>query len=294
MKTYEGYQEAFAGRNNLSKTDPDATFMRLKDDHMQNGQLKAAYNIQCGTENQFIVSSTVHQRPGDTACAIPHLEHVKKAFGHIPENMVADAGYGSEENYTYLESEGVTAYVKHNEFFRECKKKYREDEMRVANWAYDEMADTYTCPEGRTLAFKKEQKKASDLGFVSTTRLYACADCSECSRRDRCIKSDNPDHNRTIQVNPKLDAHKRKASALLHTEEGSALRKKRGIDVETVFGDIKRNLGFNRFTLRGLEKVAHEWLLVAAGHNIRKLFLAEIKKTVAAVEDKTEPVGAPA
>ena len=294
MKTYEGYQEAFAGRNNLSKTDPDATFMRLKDDHMQNGQLKAAYNIQCGTENQFIVSSTVHQRPGDTACAIPHLEHVKKAFGHIPENMVADAGYGSEENYTYLESEGVTAYVKHNEFFRECKKKYREDEMRVANWAYDETADTYTCPEGRTLAFKKEQKKASDLGFVSTTRLYACADCSECSRRDRCIKSDNPDHNRTIQVNPKLDAHKRKASALLHTEEGSALRKKRGIDVETVFGDIKRNLGFNRFTLRGLEKVAHEWLLVAAGHNIRKLFLAEIKKTVAAVEDKTEPVGAPA
>ena len=119
----------------LSKTDSDATFMRLKDDHMKNGQLKAAYNIQCGTENQFIVSSTIHQRPNDTACTIPHLEHVKEAIGHIPRNMVADAGYGSEENYAYLEDEGITAYVKHAEFFRECKKKYREDEMRVANWA---------------------------------------------------------------------------------------------------------------------------------------------------------------
>ncbi len=65
---------------------------------------------------------------------------------------------------------------------------------------------------------------------------------------------------------------------MMYTEVGSTLRKRRYVDVETVFGDIKRNLGFTRSSLRGLEKVTLEWRLVATGHNIRKLFLAESKK----------------
>ena len=253
--------------------------MRMKDDAMGNGQLKAGYNVQAGTENQFIVDVTVHRRPGDTACAIEHCEHVKGRIGHLPENLVADAGYGSEENYAYLDGEGVNAYVKHNEFFRECKnKKWREDEMRPANWTYDEKADEYTCPAGRKLAFEGERKRKSDLGFESTTRVYACGDCSGCPKRKKCFKSKNPNACRKIHVNPRLAAFKEKASAMLHTEKGSRLRKKRGVDVETVFGDIKRNHGFTRFMLRGLDKVTLEIRLVAAGHNLRKLFLAESRK----------------
>lgn len=283
MERYERQQATFSGRKSFSKTDPDATFMRMKDDAMGNGQLKAGYNVQAGTENQFIVDTTVHQRPGDTACAIPHCEHVKERVGHLPANFVADAGYGSEENYAYLEGEGVDAYVKHNEFFRECKnKRWREDEMRVANWRYDRKSDEYTCPEGRTLTFIRESKRTSDLGYESTARIYECADCSGCSRRARCSKSADLDSPRQIKVNPTLNAFKSRASEMLHTEVGSALRKKRSVDVETVFGDIKRNLGFTRFTLRGLEKVTLEWRLVATGHNIRKLFLAKSRKGKAA------------
>ena len=279
MEKYEDQQEAFGERNSFSKTDPDATFMRMKDDAMGNGQLKAAYNVQAGTEDQFIVDVTVHQRPGDTACAIGHFEHVKERIGHLPQNIVADAGYGSEENYAYLEGQGVNAYVKHNEFFRECKnKKWREDEMRPANWAYDEAADEYTCPDGRKLRFEGERKRKSDLGFESTTRVYACGDCSGCPKRKKCFKSKDPSARKKIQVNPRLAAFKERASAMLHTDKGRKLRKKRGIDVETVFGDIKRNHGFTRFLLRGLEKVTLEFRLVAAGHNIRKLFLAESRK----------------
>ncbi len=164
MDRYERQQAAFAGRKSFSKTDPDATFMRMKDDAMGNGQLKAGYNVQAGTENQFIVDTTVHQRPGDTACAIPHLEHVKERVGRLPAALVADAGYGSEENCAYLEGEGVDAYVKHSEFFRECRnRKWREDEMRVANWAYDEGSDAYTCPEGRALAFLGESTRVERL-----------------------------------------------------------------------------------------------------------------------------------
>ena len=279
MERYERQQATFSGRKSFSKTDPDATFMRMKDDPMGNGQLKAAYNVQVGTENQFVVDTTVHQRPGDTACAIPHCEHAKGRIGHLPANFVADAGYGSEENYAYLEREGADAYVKHGEFFRECRSKgWRDDEMRVANWAYDGRSDEYTCPEGRALAFLRESRRTSDLGYESTVRVYECADCSGCPRRARCSKSADPGSPRQIQVNPALSAFKRRASEMLHTEIGSALRKRRSVDVETVFGDIKRNLGFTRFTLRGLEKVALEWRLVATGHNIRKLFLAESRR----------------
>jgi hypothetical protein len=73
-KKYEEYQKVLGERNSFSKTDPDATFMRMKDDHMKNGQLKPGYNVQMGTENQFIVGFSVHQRAGDAGCFIPHLE----------------------------------------------------------------------------------------------------------------------------------------------------------------------------------------------------------------------------
>jgi transposase len=275
MEHYERQQVLFDSRNSYSKTDTDATFMRMKDDAMGNGQLKAGYNIQVGTENQIIVDSTVHRRPGDTACTIPHLEHLKESLGALPQRIVADAGYGSEENYAYLESQGVEAYVKHQEFFRECKnEKWREDEMRVANWTYDEEDDAYTCPEGRKLIFKWESHPKSDLGHRSVTRVYECIDCSACSRRKHCIKSPNPEYRRRIGINPTMDFFKQRASEMLHTEEGSRLRKKRSVDVETVFGDIKRNHGFTRFHLRGLDKVSLEWRLVAMGHNMRKITLA--------------------
>lgn len=279
MEKYERQQAVFAGRKSFSKTDADATFMRMKDDAMGNGQLKAAYNVQAGTENQFIVGTTVHQRPGDTACAIPRCEHVKERIGRLPANFVADAGYGSEENYAYLEREGADAYVKHNELFRECRnEKWHDDEMRVANWAHDENSDEHACPEGRTLAFCGESRRVSDLGYESAVRTYEREDCSGCSRRARCSKSADPDSPKRIQVNPTLNAFKSRVSEMLRTEAGSALQKRRSVDVETVFGDIKRNLGFTRFTLRGFEKVTLEWRLVAAGHNIRKLFLAECEK----------------
>ena len=279
MRRYEAQQETFGGRNSFSKTDPDATFMRMKDDAMGNGQLKAGYNVQAGTENQFGGDVTGHQRPGDTACAIGHCEHVKERIGRLPRDFVADAGYGSEENYAYLEGEGVNAYVKHNEFFRECRnEKWREDEMRPANWAYDEKADEYACPGGRVLRFEGERRRESDLGFESMARVYACADCSGCPKRGRCLRSKDPGACKKIEVNSRLASFKKRASAMLRTEKGSRLRKKRGTDVETVFGDIKRNHGFTRFLLRGLEKVTLEIRLVAAGHNIRKLFLAESRK----------------
>lgn len=275
MERYERNAEILGGRGSFSKTDHDATFMRMKDDHMGNGQLKAAYNIQAGTEGQFIIDTTAHQRPGDTACAIEHLEHAAETIGWLPEEIVADAGYGSEQNYRWLDERDVTAYVKHNEFFREMKnKKWREDPMRPANWEYNDVLDTFTCPVGHTLRFSYFSRPKTDLGYRGNARVYKCGSCTGCPLRNSCFKSKQADAVKTIRVNTDLVRFKKRASFLLNTERGTKLRKQRAVDVETIFGDIKRNWHFTRFLLRGLEKVDHEFRLVAMGHDLRKLSLA--------------------
>ncbi|MDO4797434.1 MAG: IS1182 family transposase [Coriobacteriales bacterium] len=274
MSRYEEQERILDGRGSYSKTDHDATFMRMKEDTMTNAT-KPAYNVQAGTEGQFILDVTCHRRPGDTACMIEHLEHASETVGHLPEEIVADAGYGSEQNYAWLEEQGCDAYVKHNEFFRECRnRKWREDPLRPANWEYDAEADEYACPGGRKLKFRRESRTTSELGYESLTRIYEASGCGECPHRKKCFRSKREDAVRILRVNPTLDAFKARASEMLHTERGSTLRKQRSVDVETIFGDIKRNWGFRRFLLRGLEKVDHEMRMVAMGHNIRKLAIA--------------------
>lgn len=118
LSEYETKERIAGSRGSYSKTDTDATFMRMKDDHMGNGQLKAVYNIQVGISGQYIIDATIHQRPGDTACAIEHFEHLKSQLGALPTTIIADAGYGSEQNYAYLDQHNVRALVKHAEFYR--------------------------------------------------------------------------------------------------------------------------------------------------------------------------------
>jgi hypothetical protein len=133
--------------------DRDATFMRMEEDHMKNGQPKPGYNVQMGTENQFITGYSIHQRPGDTSCMKDHLKKVEEMFGKVPENIIADVGYGSEENYEYLGSKQLTGYVKYNTFHKESSKKWKSDITNVQNWGYAPEEDRYTCGYGRPLVF---------------------------------------------------------------------------------------------------------------------------------------------
>lgn len=271
MRRYEGQLGVFGERRSFSKTDKDATFMRMKEDHMGNGQLKAAYNVQIGTENQFVVGYTLHRRAGDTACMIGHLEGFRRRFGALPSVVVADAGYGSEENYAYLERNDVRAFVKYNMFHKEQKRSFAKDPAQPKNWAFDEAADEWTCAEGRTLAFLREKRERSDLGYESTVRVYRCEDCSGCPHQRKCTRSDDGSKNRSIYLNPLREAYRKRAERRLTSDEGIVLRRRRATDVETVFGDIKNNWNFKRFTMRGLEKASLEWGLAALGHNMRKL-----------------------
>lgn len=264
---YEEQEVKLKGRNSYSKTDEDATFMRMKEDHMKNGQLKPGYNIQMGTENQFVVGYSVHQRPADTGCMIPHLEHLKGILGRLPKNIITDSGYGSEENYEYIEEQALENYVKYNTFHLEEKRKYKNDAFRAENLSYDE-ADEFICPVGKRLKYQETRKYRTDNGYLSERRYYECEDCSECPFKERCTKSPG---NRKVRVSLRLQKLKEKAAENLRSEKGLYLRSRRGIEVESVFGRIKSNWSFRRFMLRGLEKVKIEWGLLCIAHNLAKL-----------------------
>ena len=282
---YAQQREILGERNSYSKTDPDATFMRMKDDHMKNGQLKAAYNVQLATQNQFIIGYELFQRPGDTRCFEPFMEKLFNRLLPSPEVVVADAGYASEQNYLYAlgeEKEPRFEFVSpYNTYLKEKKRSFKKDIKQVKNWAYDETSDTFTCPNNRKVAFKRYSKRTAKDGFVQDYKIYECEDCSDCPLKAQCTKAQG---NRQVHLNMVYEEMKAKARAALEDEKLSKLYAQRKTDVESVFGHLKGNLAFTRFLLRGLLKTRTEFGLIALAHNLRKL--AGIRQANSAQTDK--------
>lgn len=231
LRKYETQQEILGDRNSFSKTDHDATFMRMKEDHMRNGQLKPGYNVQIGTENQFIIGYSLHQRPTDTRCLKPHLEKVKAALGKLPKTMIADAGYGSEENYAYLENEELEAIVKYSTYHKEKSKKWQQDISKLDNWQYDEVEDIWTCSAGRKLVFRYESKEMTESGYEIRKRHYRSEGCEDGPLKEACTKAKG---NREISVSLKYLRYKQQAREKLRSEEGYALSVRRMIEPESV------------------------------------------------------------
>lgn len=268
LQKYEKDLEILGDRNSYSKTDQDATFMRMKEDHMKNGQLKAAYNAQISTENQFITHVSLHQKPGDTTTLESHLNGFQEAYGKQSKEVVADAGYGSEQNYEILEKKGITAYVKYNYFHAEQKKRMKNNPFLVQNLFYNKEQDFYICPMGQRMERSGTGKRISANGFESGVTYYEAKRCGGCPLRGMCHKAKG---NRRIEVSHRLNELKERARNLLTSEQGLRHRSKRPVEVEAVFGQLKSNNKFNRFTFKGLEMVEMEFLLMALGHNLRKM-----------------------
>jgi transposase len=265
---YEQQEAVLMERNSYSKTDPDATFMRMKEDHMQNGQLKPGYNVQISTSNQFIVNYTIHSNPTDTRTLSAHLIQHEASFGKAPEVLVADAGYGSEENYALLEEKETIAFVKYGMFDKEQNENHNNKHPFAANKLfYNQEKDAYICPMGQQMGFIGISTRKTGAGFEQSVKRYQAANCAGCPLNGACHKSKG---NRIIEINENLNRLKQKAHQLLNSDEGIARRKKRCFDVEPVFGNIKQNHGFKRFMLRGKAKVEIEWGLISIAQNLRK------------------------
>ena len=274
LQKYESQLQTCGERNSYSKTDPDATFMRMKDDHMKNGQLKPAYNAQISTENQVVTSFSIHQRPGDTATLIPHLDQFEQQHQQQSQEIVADAGYGSEQNYQYAQENNIEAFIKYNTFHKEQKQKYKQNPFLPDNLFYNPEQDYMVCPMGQKMRCIGIKKRESELGYTSSLHIYQAANCHACPMRGQCHRGDG---NRRIELNHKLLKYRKKARENLMSEKGHMHRSKRPIEPEAVFGQIKFNNRFTRFTLRGLQKVEVEFGLVLISHNLRKILQSMLK-----------------
>ena len=250
---YENYQETFEGRNSFSKTDPDATFMRMKEDHMKNGQLKAAYNLQIATENQFVLHYDIYPNPTDTRTLLPFLE----TYPHELKRVVADAGYGSEENLLTLNRMGVDHLIKYGLFDKEQKKNYKESDRNLDNWTYDETTDTYTHPEGWVYQFDHLKHSHTTTGFRQEIRVYKAEQSDLAPQKG-------------LYVNKRYQLLKVKESQALLSDEGSHIFAQRKVDVEPVFGQIKACLGYKRCNLRGKRQVKIDMGLVLMANNLLK------------------------
>ncbi|WP_019779099.1 IS1182 family transposase, partial [Streptococcus sobrinus] len=267
---YEKDFEIFDTRNSYSKTDKDATFMRMKDDYMQNGQLKPGYNVQIATEGQYALAYSLFSNPTDTRTLIPFLDEIENHYFELPKYIVADAGYGSEQNYNdILSNRKREALITYNMYLKEQKKKYKQNKLNPDNWEYDEEIDTYTCPNQKHLEFQYESVRYDRTGFQQKYKIYECEDCSGCPFRSSCTKA-KEGNNRKLMVNEKWEQQKEYVREKLSEEKTSAIYRKRKIDVEPVFGFLKANLRFTRFSVRGKSKVENEMGLALMAVNLRK------------------------
>ena len=272
---YYSHLGRFGNRNSFSKTDTDATFMHMKEDYMRNGQLKPGYNIQIGVESEYIVGVGSFSNRSDVNTLIPFLNRIRSYTNRKFEQIIADAGYESSENYLYLEENRQKCFIKPQNYEISKTRKYKANPYTVENMDYNEKKDEYICPDGRKLKFKRESKKTTENGYVVSTRYYSNDKCGRCPHRDKCHKSKNG--YRTIRVNQVLNEYRPKTLEALTSEEGALLRMNRSIQVEGVFGVLKEDYGFRRFLTRGKRNIETQFFLLAFALNIEKLCNREKK-----------------
>ena len=266
------------GRNSYSKTDHAATFMRIKKDYMGNDQLLPAYNVQMGVADEYIAVIDVNQYRNDMDCFVPLMDKFKEIYGFYPEYPVADAGYGSYNNYIFCEQNGMEKYMKFPMFKKETTdRKYREDPFRAANFPIGKDG-IMRCPNGKAFRLQYRQNVKGNA-YGRQEEVYQCEDCTGCPYAKQCKKTDK---NRTVRVNRELTAMHREVIENLESIQGALLRMNRSIQAEGTFGIIKNDRWYKRIVRRGLESVRLEVFLVSIGQNLYKFHNKKLRTATAA------------
>lgn len=265
---YDWHTASFQGRNNYCKTDPDATFMHMKDDHMRNAQLKPGYNVQIGVDSEYIVAADIFQDRNDVWTLVPFLKTMEEKLGLRYPSVTADSGYESEEGYSFLRENNQKPYIKPQTYEKWKKRSFKNDISKRENMAYDQEKDTYTCHAGKKLSAQYIKKQKSKSGYESQVTVYECEDCTGCPYKEKCTKSKG---NKRLYVSKSFIEKREESYQNILSETGISYRMNRSIQVEGAFGVLKNDYEFQRFLLRGKTKVKLEILLLCFGYNINKL-----------------------
>ena len=276
LKTY-AEKIAICGddRNSYSKTDHDATFMRMKRDYMGNDQLLPAYNLQIAVCDEYVAVTDTKPYASDMECFVPLMEKFSKSYGHYPKYPAADAGYGSYNNYLYCEEHGMEKYMKFTMFEKETKDdKYHNSPYRAVNFRKDEDGNM-VCPNGKKFIFKANRHVKKNK-YGRTEEIYECEDCSDCPHKQECCK--RASGNRTIRINKELTAIHEEVINNLTTIHGALLMMNRSIQAEGVFGILKWDKSYKRLFRRGEKAVNLELTLVFCGFNLYKYHNRKMRK----------------
>ena len=277
LQEYDNHLAVMGERNSYSKTDPDATFMRMKEDAMNNGQTKPGYNLQIATENQFITNFALYPNPTDTLTFIPFEEMFFSRYSRFAKTAVADSGYGSEENYRFMDGNGTGAFVKYNYYHKEQKPRYKPNPFHPESLYYNRKEDYYVCPMGQHMNRIGIKRGKTGSGYVTESVCYQAARCEGCPLRGQCFKAKG---NRIMEVNHRLNEYKRQARERLTSEEGIQHRGKRCIEPEAVFGQMKYNMQYRRFRHFTKDKVTMDFAFFAIAFNIKKLCTLLLKSRI--------------
>ena len=275
LEEYDRHLDTLGKRNSYSKTDPDATFMRRKEDAMNNGQTVPCYNLQIGTENQFILDFGLFPNPNDTGTMIPFFTSFSDRYNRLPKEGCADADYGSEENYAYMEANGIEAYVKFNYFHKEQKQAFQDDIFRIENLYYNKEDDYYVCPIGQHMVRVGTRYDKTDSGYHTQTGVYRAKNCEGCPLRGECYKG--KDSVREIRANKRLMEYKQQTRDRLTSEKGLMHRSNRPIEPEAVFGQMKYDMQYKQFRHFCKDKVFMDFAFFATAFNIKKM-IATMKR----------------
>lgn len=277
---WEQYEEELEimgeGRNSYSKTDPDATFMRMKEDHMRNGQLKPAYNVQIAVNSEYITGIEVFSDRTDFHTMKPFLRKLEQAQRGRYEEVTADAGYESEENYLHLEQSGQMSFIKPANHEQKKTKKFKKQIGRIENMDYDEMEDCFICANGRKLPLRRESTELQN-GQEVTTAWYRCEDCTGCPHRSQCCQAKDPEQPKELKLRKTFWKMREQSQRNIETERGIYLRLCRSIQVEGAFGLLKNDFGFRRFLTRGKKNVRTELFFLALAFDLKKLYMKREK-----------------
>lgn len=254
-------------RNSYSKTDNSATFMRIKRDYMGNDQLLPAYNMQIAVCDEYIAAVDVKQYASDMDCFVPLMEKFNKLYGKYPKYPVADAGYGSFNNYIYCEQHNMQKFMKFTMFEKETKdEKYRNNPYKSTNFKYDKSGNLI-CPNGRKLNFKFNRHIYGNK-YGRTEEIYECESCQNCPHKQECCPKTK--NNRTVRINKELTSMHEEVLKNLCSIHGALLCMNRSIQAEGTYGIIKNDKSYKRIKRRGLDNVILELTLISCGFNLCK------------------------
>ena len=245
---------------------------------MGNDQLLPAYNIQIGVADEYIAAADVKQYRSDMGCFVALMEKFRQQYGFYPKYPIADAGYGSYNNYLYCEQHGMEKYMKFPMYRKETKDRaYRENPYRAENFRIDENG-TLRCPEGRAFVFRY-RKNIKKNHYGRQEEVYECEDCTGCPHAEKCKRTPK---NRTVRINEELTRMHREVLENLESIQGALLRVNRSIQAEGAFGVMKQDRRYRRIVRRGRNSVRVEILLVCIGYNLYKHYNKQTKTAAAA------------